>query len=85
MPSGWHAGAHHVRNFMDGAGDIVLRCKCGWSMPVLRDESEALAAEHMAQFPSDDPGRDVEPTAPGGEDGLGPAARRGSQQSQPTR
>ena len=55
MPSGWHAGAHHVRNFSDGQGDIVLKCKCGWSSPARRDESEALAAEHMARFPSDDP------------------------------
>lgn len=55
MPSGWHAGAHHVRNFMDGAGGILLRCKCGWSTPAARDESEALAAEHRAQFLDDVP------------------------------
>ena len=55
MASGWHAGKHHVRNFMDGAGGIILRCKCGWETPAARNESEALAAEHMAQFPSDDP------------------------------
>ena len=42
---------------MDGAGEIILRCKCGWSMPAPRDESESLAAEHMAQFPDDDPAK----------------------------
>jgi hypothetical protein len=40
---------------MDGAGGIILRCKCGWSMPAPRDESEALADEQMARFPDDDP------------------------------
>ena len=55
MPSGWHAGAHHVRNFGDSAGGIVLRCKCGWEQPCSYADSEALAAEHIAQYPSDDP------------------------------
>jgi hypothetical protein len=54
MPSGWHAGAHHVRNFGNGDGTLTLRCKCGWETPATYKDAEDLAAEHMAQFPSDD-------------------------------
>lgn len=55
MPSGWHAGAHHVRNFGDEASGLILKCKCGWTKRCSYAESEPLTAEHTAQFPDDDP------------------------------
>lgn len=71
MPSGWHAGEHHVRFFIDD-GVCTLRCKCGWSYVMTPEFAwargepwRAMAAAHVDSFRTTDPAilRAVQPSA----------------------